>query len=67
METIRWISLIIIMLGLFIFTFLGLSIKIVRQYERSVVLLLILEIPFRPSERGPESKGTYPTSNGGIG
>jgi regulator of protease activity HflC (stomatin/prohibitin superfamily) len=37
METIRWISLIII-LGLFIFTFLGLSIKIVRQYERGVVL-----------------------------
>ena len=66
METIRWSSLIIL-LGLFIFTFLGLSIKIVRQYERGVVLLLILEIPFRPSERGLESKGYYQTSNGGIG
>jgi regulator of protease activity HflC (stomatin/prohibitin superfamily) len=37
METIRWISLYII-LGLFSLTFLGLAIKIVRQYERGVVL-----------------------------
>jgi regulator of protease activity HflC (stomatin/prohibitin superfamily) len=37
METIRWMSLIII-LGLFGITFLGLAIKIVRQYERGVVL-----------------------------
>jgi regulator of protease activity HflC (stomatin/prohibitin superfamily) len=37
METIRWLSLIII-LGLLGITFLGLSIKIVRQYERGVVL-----------------------------
>lgn len=37
METIRWISLIII-LGLLGITFLGLAIKIVRQYERGVVL-----------------------------
>jgi len=37
METIRWMSLIII-LGLFSITFLGLAIKIVRQYERGVVL-----------------------------
>ena len=37
METIRWVSFIII-LGLFGITFLGLSIKIVRQYERGVVL-----------------------------
>lgn len=37
METIRWMSLIII-LGLFGITFLGFAIKIVRQYERGVVL-----------------------------
>jgi regulator of protease activity HflC (stomatin/prohibitin superfamily) len=37
METIRWISLVII-LGLLGLTFLGLAIKIVRQYERGVVL-----------------------------
>ena len=37
METIRWLSLIII-LGLFSITLLGLAIKIVRQYERGVVL-----------------------------
>ncbi len=37
METIRWLSLIII-LGLFGITLLGLAIKIVRQYERGVVL-----------------------------
>lgn len=37
METIRWISLLII-LGLISLTFLGLAIKIVRQYERGVVL-----------------------------
>ncbi len=37
METIRWMSLVII-LGLFGITFVGLSIKIVRQYERGVVL-----------------------------
>jgi len=37
METIRWMSLIII-LGLFGITFLGLAIKIVRQYERGVIL-----------------------------
>jgi regulator of protease activity HflC (stomatin/prohibitin superfamily) len=37
METIRWMSLIII-LGLFGIIFLGLAIKIVRQYERGVVL-----------------------------
>src|SRR5512136_259746 len=37
METIRWTSLIIIM-GLLGITFLGLAIKIVRQYERGVVL-----------------------------
>ncbi len=37
METIRWLSLIIIM-GLLSITFLGLAIKIVRQYERGVVL-----------------------------
>ncbi len=37
METIRWMSLIII-LGLFSITFLSLAIKIVRQYERGVVL-----------------------------
>ena len=37
METIRWMSLVII-LGLFGITFLGLAIKIVRQYERGVVL-----------------------------
>ncbi len=37
METIRWVSLIIIM-GLLGVTFLGLAIKIVRQYERGVVL-----------------------------
>jgi regulator of protease activity HflC (stomatin/prohibitin superfamily) len=37
METIRWMSLIII-LGLFGITFLSLAIKIVRQYERGVVL-----------------------------
>jgi len=37
METIRWMSLIIIM-GLLGITFLGLAIKIVRQYERGVVL-----------------------------
>ena len=37
METVRWMSLIII-LGLFGITFLGLAIKIVRQYERGVVL-----------------------------
>jgi regulator of protease activity HflC (stomatin/prohibitin superfamily) len=37
METIRWMSLIIIM-GLFGITFLGLAIKIVKQYERGVVL-----------------------------
>jgi len=37
METIRWLSLIII-LGLFSITLLGLAVKIVRQYERGVVL-----------------------------
>ena len=37
METIRLMSLIII-LGLFGITFLGLAIKIVRQYERGVIL-----------------------------
>ena len=37
METVRWISLFII-LGPFRLTFLGLAIKIVRQYERGVVL-----------------------------
>src|SRR5512139_1270535 len=37
METIRWISLVVI-LGLFGLTLLALSIKIVRQYERGVVL-----------------------------
>lgn len=37
METIRWMSLVIV-LGLFGITFLGLAIKIVRQYERGVVL-----------------------------
>jgi len=37
METIRWMSLTIIM-GLLGITFLGLAIKIVRQYERGVVL-----------------------------
>ena len=37
METIRWMSLVII-LGLFGITFLSLAIKIVRQYERGVVL-----------------------------
>ena len=37
METIRWMSLIIV-LGLLGLTFLGLAIKIVRQYERGVVL-----------------------------
>ena len=37
METIRWMSLVII-LGLVGITFLGLAIKIVRQYERGVVL-----------------------------
>lgn len=37
METIRWLSFIII-LGLLGMTLLGLSIKIVRQYERGVVL-----------------------------
>ncbi len=37
METIRWMSLIIIM-GLLGITFLGLAIKIVKQYERGVVL-----------------------------
>ncbi len=37
METVRWMSLIIV-LGLFGITFLSLSIKIVRQYERGVVL-----------------------------
>lgn len=37
METIRWASLIIV-LGLFGITFLSLAIKIVRQYERGVVL-----------------------------
>jgi len=37
METIRWMSLIII-LGLFGIIFLGLAIKIVRQYERGVIL-----------------------------
>ncbi len=37
METIRWMSLVIIM-GLLGLTFLGLAIKIVRQYERGVVL-----------------------------
>lgn len=37
METIRWMSLIIV-LGLFGITFLSLAIKIVRQYERGVVL-----------------------------
>jgi regulator of protease activity HflC (stomatin/prohibitin superfamily) len=37
METIRWMSVIIIM-GLLGITFLGLAIKIVRQYERGVVL-----------------------------
>jgi regulator of protease activity HflC (stomatin/prohibitin superfamily) len=37
METIRWMSLIIIT-GLLGITFLGLAIKIVRQYERGVVL-----------------------------
>ena len=37
METVRWISLYIIV-GLFILTFLGLAIRIVRQYERGVVL-----------------------------
>jgi regulator of protease activity HflC (stomatin/prohibitin superfamily) len=36
-ETIRWISIIVV-LGLFGITFLGLAIKIVRQYERGVVL-----------------------------
>jgi len=37
MEAIRWMSLVII-LGLVGITFLGLAIKIVRQYERGVVL-----------------------------
>lgn len=37
METIRWMSIIIIS-GLFAITFLSLAIKIVRQYERGVVL-----------------------------
>ena len=37
METIRWMSLVII-LGLVGITFFGLAIKIVRQYERGVVL-----------------------------
>jgi regulator of protease activity HflC (stomatin/prohibitin superfamily) len=37
METIRWMSMIIV-LGLFGITFLSLAIKIVRQYERGVVL-----------------------------
>jgi len=37
METIRWMSLVIV-LGLFVITFFGLAIKIVRQYERGVVL-----------------------------
>jgi regulator of protease activity HflC (stomatin/prohibitin superfamily) len=37
METIRWLSLIII-LGLFSITLLGLAIKIVKQYERGVIL-----------------------------
>jgi len=37
METVRWMSLIIIS-GLLGLTFLGLAIKIVRQYERGVVL-----------------------------
>ncbi len=37
METIRWMSLVIVV-GLFGITFLGLAIKIVRQYERGVVL-----------------------------
>ena len=37
METVRWMSSVII-LGLLGLTFLGLAIKIVRQYERGVVL-----------------------------
>src|SRR3972149_2622223 len=37
METVRWMSFIII-LGLFSISFLSLAIKIVRQYERGVVL-----------------------------
>jgi len=37
METIRWMSLIII-LGLASLTLLSLAIKIVRQYERGVIL-----------------------------
>src|SRR4030066_1156487 len=37
METIRWMSLIII-LGLFSIPLLSLAIRIVRQYERGVVL-----------------------------
>lgn len=37
METIRWLSLIII-LGLFSITLLSLAIKIVKQYERGVIL-----------------------------
>ena len=37
METIRWMSFIIVV-GLLGLTFLGLAIKIVRQYERGVVL-----------------------------
>src|SRR5512143_50898 len=37
METIRWMSLIIV-LGLLGLTFLGLAIKIVSQYERGVIL-----------------------------
>lgn len=37
METIRWMSLVIIV-GLVGFSVLGLAIKIVRQYERGVVL-----------------------------
>ncbi len=37
METIRWISLVVL-LGLFSLTLAGLSVKIVRQYERGVVL-----------------------------
>jgi len=37
METIRWMSLVIVP-GLFGITFLSLAIKIVRQYERGVVL-----------------------------
>jgi regulator of protease activity HflC (stomatin/prohibitin superfamily) len=37
METIRWMSLIVVA-GLLVLTFLSLAIKIVRQYERGVVL-----------------------------